>query len=55
MRNVNLTEGNPIKVVWRFCLPLFGSVIFQQLYNIADSFVAGRFISENALASVSNS
>lgn len=55
MRNVNLTEGKPIKVLWRFCLPLFGSVIFQQLYNIADSFVAGRFISENALASVSNS
>lgn len=55
MKNVNLTEGKPIKVVWRFCLPLFGSILFQQLYNIADSFVAGRFISENALASVSNS
>ncbi len=36
-------------------MPLFGSIIFQQLYNIADSFVAGKFISENALAAVGNS
>lgn len=36
-------------------MPLFGSVVFQQMYNIADSFVAGRFISENALAAVGNS
>ena len=36
-------------------MPLFGSVIFQQLYNIADSFVAGKFINENALAAVGNS
>ena len=34
---------------------LFGSIIFQQLYNIADSFVAGKFISDNALAAVGNS
>lgn len=36
-------------------MPLFGSVVFQQLYNIADSFVAGKFIGENALAAVGNS
>lgn len=53
--NKDLTTGNPQSVLWRFCLPLFGSIIFQQLYNIADSFVAGKFISENALAAVGNS
>lgn len=53
--NKDLTVGNPEKVLWRFCLPLFGSIIFQQIYNIADSWVAGRFISEDALASVGNS
>ena len=53
--NKDLTIGKPSKVLWQFCLPLFGSIIFQQLYNIADSFVAGRFISENALAAVGNS
>ncbi len=53
--NVDLTEGNPQRVLWKFCLPLFGSIIFQQLYNIADSLVAGKFIGENALAAVGNS
>lgn len=53
--NKDLTVGNPDKVLRNFCIPLFGSVIFQQLYNIADSFVAGKFIDENALAAVGNS
>ena len=51
----DLTVGKPETVLWKFCIPLFGSVIFQQLYNLADSFVAGKFIGENALASVGNS
>lgn len=53
--NKDLTVGKAQSVLWKFCLPLFGSVIFQQLYNIADSFVAGKFISEDALAAVGNS
>ena len=51
----DLTTGQPSTVLRRFCLPLFGSVIFQQLYNIADSWVAGKFIGQNALAAVGNS
>ena len=53
--NKDLTVGKAETVLWRFCLPLFGSIIFQQLYNIADSLVAGKFIGENALAAVGNS
>lgn len=53
--NKDLTVGKPSRVLRNFCLPLFGSVIFQQLYTIADSFVAGKFVSENALAAVGNS
>ncbi len=52
--NQDLTVGKPQTVLWRFCLPLFGSILFQQLYNIADSLVAGKFIGENALAAVGN-
>lgn len=52
--NRDLTDGKPESVLWRFCLPLFGSIVFQQLYNIADSFVAGKFIGEAALAAVGN-
>ena len=50
----DLTVGKPSKVLWLFCLPLFGSIIFQQLYNLADSLVAGKFIGEDALAAVGN-
>ena len=53
--NKDLTVGNPQTVLCKFCIPLFGSIIFQQLYNIADSLVAGKFIGENALAAVGNS
>ena len=40
--NKDLTVGKPSQVLWQFCLPMFGSIIFQQLYNIADSLVAGK-------------
>ena len=53
--NNDLTVGKPSTVLRKFCLPLFRSIIFQQLYNIADSWVAGKFIGQNALAAVGNS
>jgi len=53
--NKDLTVGKTSDVLWKFCIPLFASIIFQQLYNIADSFVAGKFIGEEALAAVGNS
>lgn len=53
--NKDLTVGKSRMVLWKFCLPLFGSILFQQLYNIADSFVAGKFVGEDALAAVGNS
>ena len=48
----DLTVGKPSSVLWRFSIPMFVSVIFQQMYNIADSVVAGKFAGEAALAAV---
>lgn len=48
----DLTEGTPRKILWQFSVPMFVSVIFQQLYNIADSVIAGKFAGEDALAAV---
>lgn len=48
----DLTTGKPETVLWKYSLPLFVSVIFQQLYNIADSVIAGKFAGEEALAAV---
>ncbi len=52
--NHDLTKGNPLGVMWRFCLPLFFGALVQQLYVVADSLVAGRFIGETALAAIGN-
>lgn len=52
--NKDLTVGNPERVLWKFTLPLLGSILFQQMYNIADSLIAGKFVGENALAAVGN-
>ena len=38
----DLTVGSPGSILWCFCLPMFGSIVFQQLYNIADSLVSCR-------------
>ena len=48
--NKDLSQGPILKTLWLYCLPLLGSIILQQVYNLADSVVAGRFISEAALA-----
>ena len=53
--NMDLTEGRIRPLIWKFTLPLLGSMLFQQLYNIADSLVAGKFIGPEALAAVGNS
>ena len=52
--NKDLTVGEPRKILWQFALPMFISVIFQQLYNIADSIIVGNFAmhGEDALAAV---
>lgn len=50
--NLDLTAGSPTKLLWRFSVPLLLSVIFQQLYNVVDSVVAGQFVGSDALAAV---
>lgn len=47
-----LTEGNPAKVLFFFTLPMLLGNIFQQLYNLSDSFIVGNFINSDALAAV---
>lgn len=40
----DLTKGGPSSLIWRFTLPMLISVIFQQMYNICDSVIAGNFV-----------
>lgn len=48
----DLTKGDVRSVLWKFTIPMFISVVFQQMYNIADSAIAGKFAGEDALAAV---
>lgn len=47
-----MTEGAPLRVIIRFSVPLLIGNIFQQMYTMADSVVAGRLIGVSALAAV---
>lgn len=52
-QNVNdLTTGSPAKQIFLFTLPLLAGNLFQQLYNMVDSVVVGRFVGPTALAAV---
>ena len=48
----DLTQGSTGKILLSFSAPMFVSAIFQQLYSMADSIIAGRFAGKNALAAV---
>lgn len=48
----DMTSGKPVKLIWNFTIPLLIGNLFQQLYNMADTFIVGRTIGVHALASV---
>lgn len=48
----DMTKGTPSKVLLSFAFPIILSGMFQQLYNIADSVIAGHFAGVDALAAV---
>lgn len=49
---LDMTRGNPAKLILQFSLPLFIGNLFQQLYNMADTFIVGRTLGAGALAAV---
>lgn len=53
--NTNITDmtyGSPTKHLLLFSLPMLLGNIFQQIYNLADSIIVGRFVGSNAFAAV---
>ena len=48
----DMTVGSPVRVILNFTLPIFIGNIFQQLYNMADAVIVGKFVGPNALAAV---
>lgn len=48
----DMTKGAVAPILLKFSLPLLVSVVFQQMYNIADSMIAGRCINNDALSAI---
>lgn len=48
----DMTKGSPIKLILGFTGPMLIGNIFQQLYNMVDSVVVGKFVNKDALAAV---
>ena len=51
-RDVDMTEGNIFGHIIRFAIPLLIGNLFQQLYNMVDTWVVGRFVSDTAFSAV---
>lgn len=50
--NRSLTEGSITKTMLLFSVPMIVGDLLQQFYNIADTFIVGRFVGSSALAAV---
>ena len=52
---MRMTEGPIARQMFTFALPIMLGMLFQQLYNTADSLIVGNFLGSEALAAVSSS
>ena len=51
-RSTDMTVGNPVKHILLFSIPALIGNIFQQIYNLTDTIIVGRFVGAEALAAV---
>lgn len=48
----DMTNGNPLKIILLFSIPVLLGNLFQQFYNMVDTIIVGRYLGEEALAAV---
>lgn len=53
-QGIDMTTGSPVRILLQFSAPMLVGNALQQLYNMVDSSVAGKYIGMNALSAVSN-
>lgn len=51
-KNLDMTEGKPISLLWAFTFPTLMGNLLNQVYSITDSIVVGRYLGQTALAAV---
>ena len=48
----DMTRGEPVRLILAFAIPIFIGNIFQQIYNMVDTMVAGYFLGDSAIAAI---
>lgn len=48
----DMTQGNPTKLLLGFAIPMLIGNVFQQIYNVVDTLIVGKYLGEDALAGV---
>ena len=51
-KNRDLTTGSITGGLWSFAVPLMLGNVFQQFYSLADTWMVGKYVGDNALAAV---
>lgn len=52
LRVRDMTQGNPIRLILAFAVPLFIGNIFQQLYSMVDTMVVGYHLGDSGIAAI---
>lgn len=55
MQEVSLTDGPIFQKLIRFSLPMLAGNLLQQVYNLVDTWIVGKFLGADALAAVGSS
>ena len=54
-KTLNMTSGNPTRLLILFAIPMLIGNLFQQAYNLADSIIVGKYVGTAGLSAVSQS
>ena len=49
---LDMTLGNPVRLILAFAIPLFIGNIFQQVYSMVDTMVAGYCLGDTAITAI---
>lgn len=52
MKTLDMTKGDPLKLAFAFIVPVFTGLLFQQIYNFADTMMVGAGLGDKAVAAV---
>ncbi|MBP5158238.1 MAG: MATE family efflux transporter [Treponema sp.] len=53
-QGLDMTTGNPFRLLIVYSFPILLGSLFQQLYNMCDTIIVGRYLGPDALAAVGN-